>query len=616
MGFRDIFKKVAGERPHDETPPAASPPAERSPYTPSPAIETRRNEPRTEARPNERHPTLVTQKSDPMKLAQTRLAEKRRARLVVCGITKHGWNGYSGLFSPGQAVSLERDPANPYDPNAVKVLLSDGSMLGYVAREMATSVSRELADGWTFKVQISDVPYVEDKWGQCQLEVMDKNPPAQSEPKAAVTPSKGEPPKPYHSNRAFVPPLNLGDDWQHGKISAYTVQGLDWLYAYYPSHKSTSMFRILSESPGLIMDEEIRAAESIEGDRNGTHRIRALLVAFSIKDSATRAAEYLQRTGKLTGECAACCLDKLIPAISDVRTREFIATCIDIDSVNAVADKCWNINRAVLDKNNEVLLELAALGMKPRLGSFGTTTGKHTDFNIMYTSELHSPLSRAVDNDDIEEARYLISYGADVNQMMFNSGGRGKGSWLLYTQPVLMQVRSVGMYKLFVEAGAVPYPRSYTYRGKDKSDGEEHNLLDELWRGPAMSDAALELADYLVLTEYDMPLRCKIDEIKASFNREDEGPYKNNKSYVLEWCTMEIRAIAAAMENVKEIAKRDGHTHHSLSWDLDLFIGDWLTSGYEEALRRHAGEFSEKETPARYAYPERILKRGVQHGVS
>ena len=112
-----------------------------------------------------------------MKLAQMRLAAKRRARLVVRGITKHGWNGYSGLFSPGQTVSLERDPANPYDPNAVKVLLSDGNVLGFVAREMAATVSRELAEGWRFKLRISESPFVEDKWGQCELEVMGKEPP-------------------------------------------------------------------------------------------------------------------------------------------------------------------------------------------------------------------------------------------------------------------------------------------------------------------------------------------------------------------------------------------------------------------------------------------------------
>ena len=313
-------------------------------------------------------------------------------------------------------------------------------------------------------------------------------------------------------------------------------------------------------------------------------------------------------------------MDKLIPAISDVRTREFIATCIDIDSVNAVADKCWNINRAVLDKNNEVLLELAALGMKPRLGSFGTTTGKHTDFNIMYTSELHSPLSRAVDNDDIEEARYLISYGADVNQMMFNSGGRGKGSWLLYTQPVLMQVRSVGMYKLFVEAGAVPYPRSYTYRGKDKSDGEEHNLLDELWRGPAMSDAALELADYLVLTEYDMSLRAKISEIKSSFKREDGGPYKNNKAYVLEWCDMEVRAVDALKELIDWDIGDDGLPDPGGYRERLLYaFGDvWVHVGYDDAVQQYRKQFEKDEIdiPPRYIYPERIVKRGVQHGLS
>ena len=486
-------------------------------------------------------------------------------------------------------------------------------MLGYVAREMAGAISHELAEGWKFKIRIADTPYVEEKWGQCELEVVDKDAPEKKEAQTTVQESSVQPGNRKKDKVGFIPPLNFGAEWYHGKTYAIRIAELEWLYALYSPCESTSKFEIRVVPAATILSEERHLTG--KRDEDGRHLLRSLLSAFAIKDDAV-AAEYIRIVGKLTGEKAARCVDKLLPALSDARIKEFIAQCIDMDSVNACAEKCWDVNRAVLDKKTSVLNALAAVGMKPRLGSYFTMTGKHMDANIMYTSELYSPLSAAVDHNDVAEARYLIGYGADINQMMFESGGRGKDAWHLYSNPILMKVRSVEMYKLFAEAGVTLYPRSYTYRGKEKSYGEEHNLLEALWKGPAMDDAAIELADYLVVTEYDMPLRTKIDEIRSSFAREDGGPYKNNKSYVLEWCDMEKRAIAAAIEIVNEIAKRDGHTHHSLSWDLGLFIDDWSKSGYDKSLRWHAGEFSEKDTPARYVYPERILKRGVQHGVS
>ena len=166
MGFQDLFKKVVGERQREEV--AATPVAQTE--VKSSAVVQAHPEPQREQNP-------LVPETDPVKLAQMRLAAQRRVRIVVRGITKYGRSGYSGIFSPGETVSLEGDPSNPYDVNAVKVLLADGSMLGYVAREMAASISRELADGWTFKIRISEGPFVEDKWGQCELEVMDKCPP-------------------------------------------------------------------------------------------------------------------------------------------------------------------------------------------------------------------------------------------------------------------------------------------------------------------------------------------------------------------------------------------------------------------------------------------------------
>ncbi len=617
MLFSELFRKMAGARPRDTTPAAEKPPGEGMPSPPPPAIETSRDEPRAESMPVERPHAPVAQESDQLKLAQGRLAEKRHVRLVVRGISKHGRSGYAGLFSPGQAVSLERDPANPYDPNAVKVLLSDGSMLGYVAREMAASVSRILADGWTFKLRISDVPYVEDKWGQCQLDVLDKDAPEKKEALTTGMEASAQPVKQKDSKAGFIPPLDFGDDWYHGKTHAVRIAELEWLYALYSPCKCASEFEIRVMPAAAILSEERLLTG--KHDECGWHLLRSLLSAFAIKDDVV-AAEYIRNVGRLTGECAARCVDKLLPTMSDGRIKEFIAQCIDMDSVNACADKCCNVNDAVLDKDTSALNALAAVGMKPRIGSYFTMTRRHMDAKIMYTSELYSPLSAAVDQNDIAEARYLIGYGADINQMMFESGGRGKDAWHLHSNPILMKVRSVEMYKLFVEAGVSLYPRSYIYRGKEKSYGEEHNLLEALWKGPVMDDVAIELADYLVATEYDMPLRAKISEIKSSFKREDGGPYKNNKAYVLEWCDMEVRAVDALIELIDWDIGDDGLPDPGGYRERLLYaFGDvWVHVGYDDAVQQYRKQFEKDEIdiPPRYIYPERIVKRGVQHGLS
>ena len=42
--------------------------------------------------------------------------------------------------APGSPLVLRPEPENPHDPNAVAVLLADGSPLGYVPRELAPRV--------------------------------------------------------------------------------------------------------------------------------------------------------------------------------------------------------------------------------------------------------------------------------------------------------------------------------------------------------------------------------------------------------------------------------------------------------------------------------------------
>jgi hypothetical protein len=46
----------------------------------------------------------------------------------------------SELAAPGRALRLRPEPDNPHDANAIAVALEDGSLLGYVPRELAPRV--------------------------------------------------------------------------------------------------------------------------------------------------------------------------------------------------------------------------------------------------------------------------------------------------------------------------------------------------------------------------------------------------------------------------------------------------------------------------------------------
>jgi hypothetical protein len=65
----------------------------------------------------------------------------------------------SGL-TVGDAVALEREPDNPYDPNAIRVRRDDGRDLGYVAREAARGIAGRLDDGEGVSARVTDVDAV------------------------------------------------------------------------------------------------------------------------------------------------------------------------------------------------------------------------------------------------------------------------------------------------------------------------------------------------------------------------------------------------------------------------------------------------------------------------
>ena len=62
-----------------------------------------------------------------------------------------------GLLTPGQALRLERDPANPYDRDAVSVIGPDGRQIGNLSKENAALIAPMLDSGAKYTVTVSSL---------------------------------------------------------------------------------------------------------------------------------------------------------------------------------------------------------------------------------------------------------------------------------------------------------------------------------------------------------------------------------------------------------------------------------------------------------------------------
>ena len=56
-----------------------------------------------------------------------------------------------GLCRPGDPITLEPEPKNPADPNAVMVLNADGMQMGYITAERAPWIKRLIGDAVDLK---------------------------------------------------------------------------------------------------------------------------------------------------------------------------------------------------------------------------------------------------------------------------------------------------------------------------------------------------------------------------------------------------------------------------------------------------------------------------------
>jgi hypothetical protein len=60
----------------------------------------------------------------------------------------------AAVSEPGNPIHLHREPENPYDPNAIKLLNDDGDQVGYVPRDVASEVAAEIDEGKTWSAVV------------------------------------------------------------------------------------------------------------------------------------------------------------------------------------------------------------------------------------------------------------------------------------------------------------------------------------------------------------------------------------------------------------------------------------------------------------------------------
>lgn len=97
-------------------------------------------------------------------------------RMVLSTLPLAGFQYYAGRqvwdrLRVGDPLVLEREPDNPHDPRAVRVLWQ-GHMLGYVPRAGNETVARLLDEGVRLSGRITHLQRGRSHWARLQFEVV------------------------------------------------------------------------------------------------------------------------------------------------------------------------------------------------------------------------------------------------------------------------------------------------------------------------------------------------------------------------------------------------------------------------------------------------------------
>lgn len=75
----------------------------------------------------------------------------------VAGVTFDNRQRLIRRMSVGENISLVRDPNNPYDKNAIKVINSNGEQIGFISKELASTMAIRMDAGVIYSATVSQI---------------------------------------------------------------------------------------------------------------------------------------------------------------------------------------------------------------------------------------------------------------------------------------------------------------------------------------------------------------------------------------------------------------------------------------------------------------------------
>lgn len=84
--------------------------------------------------------------------------DPQTAAVKVVGVTFDNRQATIARLMPGQGVTLQREPDNRYDPNAVAVVTLDGAPAGYLPKVLAACLAPQMDAGtWRPAAMVSSI---------------------------------------------------------------------------------------------------------------------------------------------------------------------------------------------------------------------------------------------------------------------------------------------------------------------------------------------------------------------------------------------------------------------------------------------------------------------------
>ena len=114
----------------------------------------------------------------------------------------------------------------------------------------------------------------------------------------------------------------------------------------------------------------------------------------------------------------------------------------------------------------------------------GKTKYRHTDYNFGCTWEFSTLLNDAVESDDVEQVRFLLSLGANTNECLYAFWNRQQDSPTVMSHPIILNIKSQHVFNLMANAGMNIYPRECNFKDGKNDIGNPIDLNENLlkWR--------------------------------------------------------------------------------------------------------------------------------------